>query len=299
MPSKMERKFGKYAIPNLTLYLIIGYVIGYIMSLISPEVYAYFSFDPYLIFHGQIWRLFTWILTVPEELGIFTVIMMLLYYSLGTTLERTWGTYRYNVYMLSGFLFTVVGAIILYLVLTVYYSTAEGNMIYSSIIAQTMGQAISAFVSTYYINMSIFLAFAVTYPDMELLLYFIIPIKIKWFGFLYGGYIIYDIIYAFMNYPTILAVVQTTMIVLSLLNFLLYWFSGSRKRLGNMRRKREYVRSVQKGVREKHYENGAMHRCAVCGRTDRDYPELTFRYCSKCTGGKEYCQEHLFTHVHQ
>ena len=215
------------------------------MSLISPEVYAYFSFDPYLIFRGQIWRLFTWILTVPEELGIFTVIMMLLYYSLGTTLERTWGTYRYNVYMLSGFLFTVVGAIILYLVLTVYYSTAEGNMIYSSIIAQTMGQAISVFVSTYYINMSIFLAFAVTYPDMELLLYFIIPIKIKWFGFLYGGYIIYDIIYAFMNYPTILAVVQTTMIVLSLLNFLLYWFSGSRKRLGNMRRKREYVRSVQ------------------------------------------------------
>ena len=79
MPSKMERKFGKYAIPNLTLYLIIGYVIGYVMSLISPEVYAYFSFDPYLIFHGQIWRLLTWILTVPEELGIFTVIMMLLY----------------------------------------------------------------------------------------------------------------------------------------------------------------------------------------------------------------------------
>ena len=42
----------------------------------------------------------------------------------------------------------------------------------------------------------------------------------------------------------------------------------------------------------------ARHKCAICGRTENDDPNLSFRYCSKCTGNKEYCQDHLFTHTH-
>ena len=121
MISNFERKYGKYAIKNITLYLIAGYVIGYMLSLINPTLYGLLTFNPYMILHGQIWRIVTWVLTMPEELSIFTIIMLILYYQLGQTLERTWGTYRYNVYLISGLIFTVVGAIVLYVVLTFVY----------------------------------------------------------------------------------------------------------------------------------------------------------------------------------
>ena len=118
MASKFEQKFGKYAIKNLTLFLIAGYVVGYLIYYINGDLYALLTFDPYQILHGQVWRLVTWLITMPESLGIFTIIMLFLYYSLGRTLEKTWGSYRYNVYLFSGFLFTIVGAFILYFVLS-------------------------------------------------------------------------------------------------------------------------------------------------------------------------------------
>lgn len=296
MISKFERKFGKYAIKNLTLYLIIGYVMGYFINLINPDMYALLTLNPYMIFRGQIWRIFTWILTMPESLDIFTIIMLFLYYSLGQSLEKNWGTYRYNVYLLSGFIYTAVGSLILYVILCVVY----GGVVPTALIGNNIG----ACVSTYYINMSIFLAFAATYPEMELLLYFIIPIKVKWFGLLYSAFIVVDIYEAFSSARAIgfymNAIIVTVLIVLSLLNFIIYFFTGkmrSRFDPKQVKRRQQYRQSVRRAA-PKMYENGARHKCAVCGRTELDSPDLTFRYCSKCSGNKEYCQDHLFTHTH-
>ena len=300
MPSKMERKLGKYAISNLTLYLIIGYGIGYLLYMINPSLYEYLTFNPYLIMQGQVWRILTWVLTMPQSLGIFTIIMLFLYYSLGTSLEHTWGTYRYNAYIFSGLIFTVVGSFILYFALVIFYSETLSGTMYSTYIANVMGENISAIVSTYYINMSIFLAFAVTYPDMQLLLYFIIPVKVKWFGYLYGGFIIYDIVSSFTKYSGVryLPIIKAAVILFSLLNFLIYWLTGRVKKVGSVKRKRQYRQSVSRGQKENVYGNGAKHQCYICGRTNLTNPELTFRYCSKCSGAKEYCQDHLFTHAH-
>ena len=298
MISNFERKYGKYAIKNLTLYLIAGYVIWYMVSLVNPTLYGLLTFNPYMILHGQIWRIVTWVLTMPEELSIFTIIMLILYYQLGQTLERTWGTYRYNVYLISGLIFTVVGAIVLYVVLTFVYKDTFSS--------QTLGSYIGAYVSTYYINMSIFLAFAATYPEEQLMLYFIIPIKIKWFGVLYGAYILIDIYNAFSYARQIgtyvLAIITTVLIVMSLLNFILYFISlkknGGAFSAAQAKRKRQYRQQVNRARQNQTYQNGARHKCAVCGRTELDDPNLTFRYCSKCSGNKEYCQDHLFTHKH-
>ena len=112
--SKFEKKFGKYAIPNLTLVLIMCYVAGYIIQLMGAaggtNLLGFLTLDPYRILHGQIWRLVTWVIVPPDSLDIFTIIMLLFYYNLGTALERTWGTYRYNVYIFSGMLFTIAGS---------------------------------------------------------------------------------------------------------------------------------------------------------------------------------------------
>lgn len=112
--NRLRRKLEKYAIPNLTLYLIICYGIGYLMQYLVPAGYQYLMLDPFLVLKGQVWRLVTWILIPPDSSNIFFVLITLyLYYSLGGLLERIWGTYKYNVYLFSGLLFTILGAFVL------------------------------------------------------------------------------------------------------------------------------------------------------------------------------------------
>ena len=104
--SKFEKKFGKYAIKNISLVLILFYACGYLINWINPGFLNYLTLNPYAILHGQIWRLVTWLIIPPEGFDFFTLIMLYFYYSIGTTLERTWGTYRYNLYLFLGVIFT-------------------------------------------------------------------------------------------------------------------------------------------------------------------------------------------------
>ena len=271
--NKLERKFGRYAIHNLTLYLIGGYIIGFGVYMFVPNLLNLLTLEPAYILHGQIWRIISWVLIPPSGNIFTTVIMMLFYYSLGTALERTWGAFRYNVYIFSGILFTVIGAFLLYLIVGV----------------DAVGYGV--FFSTYYINMSIFLAFAVSYPDMEVLLYFILPIKMKWMALVYAALTIYDLVRG--NLFTRIAIIA------SLLNFIVFFLS-SRNVKPYMPKEQMRKRKVKQEQERPHmtYAGGARHRCAVCGRTELDDPNLEFRFCSKCNGNYEYCQDHLFTHEH-
>lgn len=271
--NKLERKFGRYAIHNLTLYLIGGYIIGFGVYMFVPNLLNLLTLEPAYILHGQIWRIISWVLIPPSGNIFTTVIMMLFYYSLGTALERTWGAFRYNVYIFSGILFTVIGAFLLYLIVGV----------------DAVGYGV--FFSTYYINMSIFLAFAVSYPDMEVLLYFILPIKMKWMALVYAALTIYDLVRG--NLFTRIAIIA------SLLNFIVFFLS-SRNVKPYMPKEQMRKRKFKQEQERPHmtYAGGARHRCAVCGRTELDDPNQEFRFCSKCNGNYEYCQDHLFTHEH-
>ncbi|MCR5223459.1 MAG: hypothetical protein K6D90_11415 [Lachnospiraceae bacterium] len=283
---KMERKIGRFAIRNLSLYLIIGYVIGYILRLTGSL--DFMSLDPYQILHGQVWRIVTWILMPPSSLSIFTIVMLFFYYSIGTSLERTWGTFRYNVYLFSGMLFTLIGAFILYGVYAMLPSFPVFHI--ATVDHEGLGRTIGMAVSTYYINLSIFLAFAASYPDMRVLLYFIIPVKIKWMAWLDIAVLLISF---FMGNMAIKVV-----IVASLLNFLVFFLSTrnfSRIKPSEVHRRAEYRRQTQQAAKMKAV---TKHKCAICGRTEEDGDNLEFRFCSKCNGNYEYCQEHLFTHKH-
>ena len=112
--SKMERKFGKYAISNLSLYLILCYACGYLICIINPALINYVTLNPYLILRGQVWRIVTWILVPPPGvIDVWTLIMLYFYYSIGSNLERTWGAFYYNIYLFMGMFFTVVASFIL------------------------------------------------------------------------------------------------------------------------------------------------------------------------------------------
>lgn len=284
--NKMERKFGRYAISNLSLYLILCYGCGYLMNLINPAFLSYLTLDPYRILHGQVWRIITWILVPPDSLDFFTLIMLYFYYSIGTSLERTWGTFLYNVYMFLGMLFTVLGSFV-----AMGLSYAVWGEALAVMGASEFFQMASYSFSTYYINMSIFLAFAATFPDVQVLLMFIIPIKVKWMGVVYAVLLVYEFVNTWM--------VGKVSIVASLLNFIVFFLMtrrGLRMRMSPKQVKRRH--DFQKEVKKAKPMSVAKHKCAICGRTSEEYPDLEFRFCSKCNGNYEYCQEHLFTHTH-
>ena len=118
--NKLERKFGRYAIPNLIVYLIGVYSVGFVLNMVAPNILGYLNFQPYYILHGQIWRIFTWLLIPPGGFDLFTLVMLYCYFSIGTLLERTWGTFRYNVFMFMGIIFTIIGAVILYVFIWIF-----------------------------------------------------------------------------------------------------------------------------------------------------------------------------------
>ena len=274
---KLERKLGRYAIPNLTVYLLAGYVIGCGIIYLMPNLIGWLTLEPALILRGQIWRIISWVLIPPTTNPISLLFLVLLYYSLGTALERTWGTFRYNVYIFSGILFTVIAVFILYGVFFALYGT---EVPLSSI----------GLVSTNYITMSIFLAFAAIYPDMEVLLYYVLPIKMKWMALVYAVMALYYFITG--------GIVSRVAIAASLLNFVIFFLSSRNMRRFGPREQARKAKFRKQSRPHMTYAGGARHRCAVCGRTELDDPNLEFRFCSKCKGNYEYCQDHLFTHEH-
>ncbi len=283
---KLERKFGRYAIRGLTKYIIAAYVIGYVIYIMSSagstDYQLLLSLNPGAIMRGQVWRLFTWVLMPPSSLSVFTLVMLFCYYQLGSVLERVWGDFMYNFYIFFGLIMTVVGAFIM------YYCGGSTWQLY---IELTGG----SFFTTYYVSLSIFLGFAMTFPDQQMLLFFIIPIKIKYIA-------IFDV--AYLTYCLIIGGWGTRVQVLSSLAAVIIFFIMTRRysfknaRAGAQQRKRSREFKQAMGRGRSAAGAAVRHKCHICGQTEAGNPDLEFRYCSKCNGNYEYCQNHLFTHTH-
>ncbi|SDZ83308.1 hypothetical protein SAMN05216349_101267 [Oribacterium sp. KHPX15] len=198
---RLERKFGKYAIPDLMKYICVIYVVGYIIMMFNPYYYDYWlALDPDKILHGQIWRIITFLFFPPSFQPIWMVIAVFVYYSLGTTLERMWGTVKYNFFYFSGVLLLVVASLLFYIV------TGVSMRLYPT-----------------YMTFSIFLAYALTFPDSVFYLYFFIPIKAQWLAI--AEVVLY--LYMFISAP-FLSSTQVE-IAVSLLNVALFFFLTNQK----------------------------------------------------------------------
>lgn len=184
---RMEFKYGRKAIPNLMLTVIIGMGLVFVGDLLNPVVHlqSYLSLSRDALFHGQVWRLFTFIFLPPNSNTLLIFISLYFYYWIGGSLERTWGSFRFNVYYLCG----VIGAILACLV--------------------------TGYADNSYLNLSLFFAFAALYPDMEVLLFFFLPVKVKWLALLDGALFVFMFIVG--GWPT------RVEILMSLANFLLFF----------------------------------------------------------------------------
>lgn len=288
---KLERRFGRFAIPNLMVYVIALSILGNIINIVNPYVYhEWFSLDIYAILHGQVWRLVTFCMYPSIGMDakfisdtVWFVIWAMMYYYIGIAVEQIWGTFRFNLFYFGGAVIVIIVTAVTYAVML---SMGENPAM--------LGSWLGASATLDYLNTSLFLAFAILSPDTEFLIYFIIPIKAKWLAILYAVLMGYELIRCF-RYGLYYVV---ALIVGTIINLALSFLISGRRPQGPRavyKRKKKKVqcrRQVQTGT------DGPRHRCAICGRTDEDNPNLEFRYCSKCEGNYEYCSDHLFTHEH-
>ena len=259
-----------FGIPRLMLYLIIGNALVYLFTMMDRTgmLAWYLCLAPDRLLKGEIWRLVTFVFVPNTGRLIFLVIELYFYYLIGSTLERAWGVGKFTVYYLCGMAITVVYGILASLI---------------------TGRSIALTGS--YLSLSMFFVYATLWPDNQVLLFFFIPVKVKWLAWFEAAVFLLTMITG-----------RTLLPLVGLANYFLFCGTSllaSLKffRMRNRGQARQFRRNVK---RAENRQDGRTYtrKCAVCGRTDTDYPELEFRYCSQCVGYHCFCADHIHSHVH-
>jgi membrane associated rhomboid family serine protease len=258
--NKLERNYGHIAINNLMKYIVGLNVLVYILRMIDYSIVYKLSLIPQLVMRGEIWRLVTFVFIPPNTSMIFIFFVLYFYYMIGKSLEHEWGSFKFNIY----YLFGIIGAII------------------ASFITGSPATAT-------YLNLTLFLAFSYIYPDFTIRLFFILPLKVKYLSYVYWIFTIWKIVTGSLG--------TKIFIIFSLINVLIFfgkdYIFNAKNRTKTYYRKRGFQSQIREAQKE-----GPVHKCTVCGITEKDDPNMEFRYCMECEGYYEYCMEHLKTHEH-
>ena len=260
-------KHPNFGVPNLMRYLTIANVVFWILGAANSTLLSYLSFDAALILRGQVWRLFTFMLYPPSS-GMLAFLVFYFYYWMGSTLEHYWGTAHFNVYILIGWFLTVVYGFLVYFL---------------------GGYRIR--INAQYLYLSMFFSYAALFPEQQVLLFFVIPIKMKYMALIDAAYFIMAVVSS--PFPVNLVP------VVAVVNFFLF-FGGTLMRLIPKKPSDSTInfRKASRKIREEERNRLYHHKCAVCGRTDTEYPDLEFRYCSRCVGYHCFCIDHIDNHIH-
>lgn len=260
-------KHPNFGVPNLMRYLTIANVVFWILGVSNATLLSYLSFDAGLILRGQVWRLFTFLL-YPPSTGVLAFLVFYFYYWMGNTLERYWGTPQFNSYILIGWALTVLYGFLVYFI---------------------GGYRIR--INAQYLYLSMFFSYAALFPDQQVLLFFFIPIRMKYLALIDAAYFLVAVI----SNPFPVNLVP----IVAVVNFFLF-FGSALLRLIPKKQSSSTINFRKESRRIKQEERNRLyhHKCAVCGRTDTEYPGLEFRYCSRCAGYHCFCADHINNHIH-
>jgi len=148
---RLERRFGSFAVEDLSLFIVVMNAAVWALSLLKPEFPAMLTLLPDLLLRGQVWRAFTFLFVPPPASPLWMLIWLYMLYVIAGSLEREWGSFRFN-------LFYALGAL--------------------SLLAASLAFGVG--LPNTALNMSLFLAFAAVHPEMEILLFFVLPVKVRW-----------------------------------------------------------------------------------------------------------------------
>ena len=246
---RLEKTLGRFAIPGLIRYVVALNALVFILLTLQPDYIQALQLDPIAFRNGEIWRAVTWIF-IPETMSFFWILFYLIFtWWLGDMLEESWGAFRLNAYYFLGMAFCIVSALL--------FGAAGGN---------------------FFLNLSLFLAAATLAPNFEILLFMIIPVKMKWVALFSlivpAGYLLFG------------PLDMKMMVVMCLGNYLLFFAPAFLK---------NRAESVRAGERRKRFEKAlhseqTIHICEVCKITEVSNPDAEFRVSAD---GREYCTEHL------
>ena len=275
--SRFSYKHPNFSIPGLMKYIAIGNVAVYLLSLLSNGTFVHLvTFIPERIFRGEIWRLVTFIFVPMDFSPLYFLLSLMLYYYLGMQLENVWGSARFTLYYTAGVVLNILVGLLMWL-----SPSLRGYGV----------------VNMYYVNMSLFFAFATLFPDAQFLLFYIIPFKAKWLAWIDGALFAFDIFSRIGTGQYLLALIP----VVAVFNYFLFFWDDLME-AGKVRAKHRATaahRTIDLNTARRQMEKqGYLHKCAVCGITDTDHPNMEFRYCSKCNGYYCYCADHINSHVH-
>lgn len=249
-----DRLIRPIAVPNLTVVLITCQAIFYVFILSNPNIVSRATLVASKVLEGEVWRLCSFVMIPPTTNLLFALIAWYLFYLMGNALESQWGTVRYNVFLWVGMLLTMAVAFL----------------------------APNRPLSNAFLAGSVFLAFATFYPDFELRLFFILPVKIKWLALLtwigYAG----QLLFGFWE--------DRLAVVASVGNYLLFFGPMLYERLKSRRRRQAWKTKMTAQA------HAPRHVCGVCEITNLSHPDMDFRYCSTCD--QCFCNEHLRNHEH-
>jgi membrane associated rhomboid family serine protease len=253
----LERKVGKYIPQNLTIILLVGQVLSYVLTFTNPQYFQYFPLSGKQLINGELWRIITFAIAPVSESLIFVIFAWYFFYMFGTALENKWGSFRYLVYIALSYILTIIFALIFP----------------------------EAIVTNTYLYASLFLAFVQIYPNFQLLLFFIIPVKVKWLGYLTW----FGLISTFLVGELTLKV----LIVLSVSNFILFFWKDLFYSLKVIKK------GGSKNLKNVFHEGKPLHICAICAKNEVTNPDMEIRYCSQCFPTSCYCGEHIKNHQHK
>lgn len=249
---KLEKRFGRFGIPNLIYWIVISQVFFYALGLFTTFPVDALTLQPSEVMQGQVWRLFTF-LFVPEirVLSFWVLFAWYLLFLYGQALEGEWGAFRFTFFVFIGTVATAIAAIVGYLIFP-----------------------FSGEVPTTFLLASIFLAFAARNPNFELLLFFILPVKVKWLAWL---------TWAMFALTFITGIIPIKLVVAAACVNLVLFFGKSlftNVKATQRRKAHEKQRAVE--------AEEPFHQCVICGITDKQDPDMQFVY----DGGEGYCEKH-------
>ncbi|MCL2592745.1 MAG: rhomboid family intramembrane serine protease [Defluviitaleaceae bacterium] len=205
---KLGRKFGKFAIQKLMMYIVGGMAIMFVASFVSPvNIISLFAFDTSSIMQGEIWRIFTFIFIPPNASPIFILFALYFYWFIGSALENKWGAFRFNIFYLCGIIGTIIAGLI------------------------------TGFATNFYLNLSLFFAFAVLFPNFEVRLFFVLPIKIKWLAYVNLAFFVYEFI--MISWPGRVA------LLVSILNIILFFGKDFIDGINRKRRQKKWKKNIR------------------------------------------------------
>lgn len=252
----MKNKLSKLVINNLTIVIIGGQILTYLAINAGYISYSHLSLNYSLITSGEFWRIISFLFIPPTSSPVWSIISWYILYLMGSNLEHYWGASHYNLYILLAVILTNVTALL--------FNLSVGT--------------------NYYLQSSIFLAFAFLNPNFQVRLFFIIPVKIKWIAMATWVLYLWALLFGSNGAKLLL--------VASLTNFLIFFMKDIYYKIkyrGN---------SLKHKIEKEVIKKRPTHTCVTCSKNDIEFPYLDFRYCSLCKPEKCYCEDHINNHNH-